>query len=105
MRVSVPNDSIPHLHRLIVSLHFPRAKQSNRDNEVRVAKPGWITAPTFSTRSLMAFVMKVAVSMPSVTVSEISASMIDQVLKGFDKEPLLNENLVRFGRQVLSCPS
>lgn len=39
--------------------------------------------------------------MPSVTVTEFSAAMIDQVVNGFEKEPLMNEDLVRIGRRVL----
>ncbi len=69
-----------------------------------VAKPGWITAATFTTRSIMAFAMRWTVSIPSVTVTECSAAMLDQVANGFDKEPLVNEDLVRIGRRVLSAP-
>lgn len=55
------------------------AAENKSNLEVCVAKPGWITAATFSRRSIMAFVMRLAVSMPSVTVTvtEISATMMD----------------------------
>lgn len=79
------------------------AAKSKGDLEVCVAKPGWITAATFSTRSIMAFVMRWTVSLPSVSVTECSATMLDQVTNGFDKEPLTNEDLVRIGRRVLSA--
>jgi len=69
-----------------------------------VAKPGWITAATFTTRSIIAFVMRWTIGLPSVSVSEISATMLDQVANGFDKEPLMNDDLVRIGRRVLSTP-
>jgi len=36
---------------------------------------------------------------------DISAVMLDQVVNGFDKEPLENEDMVRIGRRVLGCPS
>ena len=38
---------------------------------------------------------------PSIAVEEIAAAMIDQVVRGFEKEPLLNEDLSRIGKQVL----
>jgi hypothetical protein len=68
-----------------------------------VAKPGWITAATFTTKSIMAFAMRWTVSMPSVSVIECSATMIDYVVNGFDKEPLVKEDWFRIGRQVLSA--
>jgi len=70
---------------------------------VCVAKPGWITASTFSTRSLMAFAARLVMSMRSVSVTECSATLIDQVVNGFDKEPLENEDLVSIGRRVLGA--
>ena len=69
-----------------------------------MAKPAWITAATFSMRSIVAFAMRWTVSIPSVSVTECSATMLDQVVNGFDKEPLVNEDLVRIGRRVLSAP-
>lgn len=77
------------------------AAESKGGLEVCVAKPGWITDANFTMRSIVAFAMKWTVSMPSVSVTEISATMIDQVAKGFDQEPLVNEDLVRIGRRVL----
>jgi hypothetical protein len=41
--------------------------------------------------------------MPSVSVSEVPATMLDQVVHGFDREPLENEGLVRNGRRVLNA--
>jgi hypothetical protein len=34
-------------------------------------------------------------------VSEIAATLIDEVVKGFEKETLLNEDLVRIGQKAL----
>jgi hypothetical protein len=42
--------------------------------------------------------MKWAGIVPSITVTEIAAAMLDQVVNGFEKEPLRNEDLVRIGR-------
>jgi hypothetical protein len=36
-----------------------------------------------------------------VDVSECVAAMIDQVINGFEKEPLANADLVTIGREVL----
>jgi len=71
---------------------------------VCVAKPGWITAATFTNRSIMAFVVRWTIGLPSVSVSEISATMLDQVANGFDQESLMNDDLVRIGRRVSSAP-
>jgi len=40
-------------------------------------------------------------SLPSLSVVEMSAAMLDQVLNGFEKDPLTNEDLVRIGRRAL----
>lgn len=40
------------------------------------------------------------VSLPSVGVVEFSAAMLDQVLNGFEKDPLENADLIRIGRKV-----
>jgi len=37
---------------------------------------------------------------PNVDVTEIAAAMLDQVIKGFEKEPLENADLVRIGRGI-----
>ncbi|KAH6658498.1 hypothetical protein BKA67DRAFT_656687 [Truncatella angustata] len=79
------------------------ASESKGALEVCAAKPGWITDTTFTRRSIMAFVMRLAVSMPSVSVAECSAAMLDQIVHGFDTEPLLNEAMVTIGRRVLSA--
>ena len=47
--------------------------------------------------------MRLAISMPSVTVTECSAAMLDQVANGFEKEPLVNKDLIRIGRRVLKA--
>lgn len=40
-------------------------------------------------------------SMGNVDVREVSAAMLHEVVHGFEKEPLENEDLVRIGRQAL----
>lgn len=79
------------------------AAESKGDIDLCVAKPGLITASTFGLKTVMAFVMKMTISVPSVSVIECSAALLDQVVKGFEREPLKNEDLVRLGRQVLGA--
>lgn len=71
--------------------------------KVCVAKSGFITAPGISKawRSALAFVLKWTHGLGSVCVTEISAAMINQAIHGFEKEPLLTDDLVRTGRQAL----
>jgi hypothetical protein len=37
---------------------------------------------------------------PSVDVADISAALLNQVINGFEKEPLTNDDLVRIGREM-----
>ena len=46
--------------------------------------------------------MKYAMSVPNLTVEEISAAMLDEIINGFQKETLENDDLVRIGRQALA---
>ncbi|KAF2104704.1 hypothetical protein NA57DRAFT_70912 [Rhizodiscina lignyota] len=66
--------------------------------EACVAKPGIITAPWRAENPAMA-------KFPKIDVSEVAAAMIDQVLNGFEKEPLWNEDLLRIGQRVLKGSS
>lgn len=37
----------------------------------------------------------------NVSVTEAAAAMLQQVVEGFEKEPLQNDDLVRIGRKAL----
>ena len=50
---------------------------------------------------MFATIMKYVMSLPNVDVTEISAAMLQEVVHGFEKEPLENDDLVRIGRQAL----
>ncbi|KAL2039747.1 hypothetical protein N7G274_007606 [Stereocaulon virgatum] len=76
------------------------AMEHNGAVEACVSKPGLITAPGQLLKTIIATVLKPFV--PSVGVKEISAAMLHQVLNGFEKETLQNDDLVRIGRQALS---
>lgn len=69
--------------------------------EACVAKPGLITAPGQILKTMFAMGMKYLMSLPNVDVAEISAAMLHEVIHGFEKEPLENDDLVRIGRQAL----
>ena len=45
--------------------------------------------------------MRTLVGVPKVEVTEIAATMVDQVVNSFEKDMLLNEDLVRIGSEVL----
>ncbi|KIX99664.1 uncharacterized protein Z520_04299 [Fonsecaea multimorphosa CBS 102226] len=72
------------------------------DLEVTVAKPGLITQPGSILHWLRATLVWFMISLPSVSVVDISAAMLDQVLNGFEKDPLENKDLIRIGQRVLS---
>lgn len=44
---------------------------------------------------------RVLLGLPRVDVSEISTALLDQVVNGFEKETLQNEDLVRIGQGIL----
>ena len=69
--------------------------------EACAAKPGLITPPGQSLKTVFATVMRYVMSLPSVGVKEISAAMLHEAVHGFEKEPLENDDLVRIGRQAL----
>ena len=70
--------------------------------EVCVAKPGLITGPGQYLKNIGATLMKFVTSVPIVDVTEVSAAMLHEVMHGFEKEPLENDDLVRIGRQALT---
>ncbi|KAI0124793.1 hypothetical protein BJ170DRAFT_635117 [Xylariales sp. AK1849] len=70
--------------------------------EACVAKPGLILVNNNLWRSTMATALKYTVGVPSISVPEISAAMLQQVLDGFEKEPLENADLVRIGHAALA---
>jgi hypothetical protein len=70
--------------------------------EATVAKPGLILEPGNWGHWLRSWLLWLVASLPSIGNVEISAAMLDQVLNGFEKDPLVNDDLVRIGRKVLS---
>ncbi|KAI8949338.1 NAD(P)-binding protein [Xylaria longipes] len=68
--------------------------------EVAVAKPGYITASGHLTRTAMAAMVKLVSGIPSIDVVDLVAAMLDQVVRGFEKEPLLPEDLIRIAGTI-----
>jgi hypothetical protein len=62
-----------------------------------VAKPGMIYTPGDYLKIAFATVLKWTGVVPHVAVTEAAAAILDQVITGFEKEPLLNDDLVRIG--------
>ncbi|KAF7336825.1 putative nucleoside-diphosphate-sugar epimerase [Mycena venus] len=77
------------------------AEHSAEKFEACVAKPGLITHDAASVAR--AEELKLKMGLPSVTIEEVSAAMLHQVLHGFQKEPLLNGDLVEIGQQALGA--
>jgi hypothetical protein len=39
---------------------------------------------------------------PTINIEELAAALVQQIRDGFEKEPLLNDDLKRIGREVLA---
>ena len=70
--------------------------------ETCVAKPGLIVAPGEYLKMATTTVLKYTASVPSVSVAECSAALLHEVVHGFTKEPLENDDLIKIGREVLT---
>lgn len=72
--------------------------------EACVAKPGLIDAPgrTGLVMKAVQTVGRSIISLPKIDVSEIAATLLDQVVKWFEKDTLLNKDLVRIGQKALA---
>ncbi|KAJ4288466.1 hypothetical protein N0V90_011701 [Kalmusia sp. IMI 367209] len=68
--------------------------------EATAAKPGLITNPNNLAKRAFAGVLNLAVGLSSIYVGQIAAAMLDQVVKGIEKDPLLNDDLVKIAESV-----
>ncbi|GAD93700.1 nucleoside-diphosphate-sugar epimerase, putative [Paecilomyces variotii No. 5] len=80
------------------------AKESKGEVESAVAKPGLINAPgkMSMAMNILSRFGHTAVGFPMVDVSEVAATLIDQSLNGFEKDTLLNDDLIRIGQKALA---
>ncbi|KAF4626949.1 hypothetical protein G7Y89_g11207 [Cudoniella acicularis] len=86
------------------SLILSHAASSNNTIQACVAKPGLIDVPGLDsfTAGIGKTILRTVVGLPKVDVRQISACLVDQAVKGFEKETLLNEDLVRIGEMLLA---
>lgn len=76
--------------------------------EVSIAQPGLVT--TYSTtwqRAALARICSVfnlfTRALPNIDLTELAAAAVEQVVRGFEKETLLNNDLVHIGQVVLKA--
>jgi hypothetical protein len=74
------------------------AKEHEGDLEACVAKPGVILPSSWA--AMVAQVLLLPISLPAVERSHVVSTLLHQAVHGFEKEPLLNTDLVRIGRQA-----
>jgi hypothetical protein len=77
------------------------AEEHKGEIEVTVVKPGFITAPWNIGKFIIATALSWMVSLPNISVGQISTAMLDQVVNGFEKDPLLPEDLVRIAGNTM----
>ncbi|KAI1454778.1 NAD(P)-binding protein [Annulohypoxylon moriforme] len=70
--------------------------------EACVAKPGYITAPGQIMKSVAGTMIQLVAGIPSISVVDLSKAMLDQVVNGFEKEPLMPEDLARIAKKPSS---
>lgn len=69
-----------------------------------MAKPGLIDAPGKSSfvGGIFKSVACSVIGLPQIENSQVAATLIDQVVNGFEKDTLLNQDLARIGSKVLA---
>lgn len=78
------------------------AGEHKDDVDACVVKPGLITDSTTAWRSVVATVVHSGVSpIAGISTTAVVAAMLDQVIHGFEKESLMNDELVSIGAKVL----
>ncbi|KAJ5210898.1 hypothetical protein N7491_010713 [Penicillium cf. griseofulvum] len=90
----------------LMVLGFPAEKEGV---EVCIAQPGVIANSTTWSQALVANLFRIlnlfGRPLPNVQRNELAAAVINQVMHGFEKETLLNADLVRIGRRELKFRS
>lgn len=83
-------------------LAFAAAQEPKGSVEACVAKPAMVTGHSTLVRSVWGTAMRWTGVIPNVSVEELAAAMIEQVKDGFEKEPLMNDDLKRIGQEILA---
>lgn len=90
----------------LMVLKFPTEKEGV---EVCIARPSLIANSTTWSRALVANLFRIVSRfgrpIPNIQRSELAAAVLNQVMHGFEKETLLNADLVRVGRKELKFRS
>lgn len=77
------------------------AAQHKGEVEVCVAKPGIILKPGYISQRIVAAALNLTGIVGNLSIKEVAAAMLQQVINGFEKEPLENEDLKRIGTAAL----
>jgi hypothetical protein len=70
------------------------AEQSQGTVQSCIVKPGLIDAPGAEKREIP--------GLPHIDLPDIAAALLDQVIRGFEKDTLSNDDLVRIGQRALA---
>lgn len=77
----------------------------HRELDVRIVRPGMVWSSISFWRSVHANVFRatnlITRAIPNISRTELSAAILDQVTRGFEKEILSNADLVRIGGAAL----
>jgi hypothetical protein len=68
--------------------------------EVCVSKTGFITSPWNLPKRVFATFLSFAAKVPGIDVGEYSSALIDQVVNGFEKDTLVNDDLVAIAKRL-----
>ena len=81
---------------------FAFAADHKADVELSAARPGLILTPRQTFKAVFLTLLKYTVGLPSLYVGEVAAALLHEVVHGFEKESLENDDLVRIGKQALT---
>ncbi|KAI1102028.1 NAD(P)-binding protein [Jackrogersella minutella] len=68
--------------------------------EASVARPGFITEPGAIVKSMVGAVVQFVVGIPTISIVDLAAVMLDQVVNGFEKDPLMPQDLARIAEKL-----
>jgi hypothetical protein len=80
------------------------ARNSNGTMDACVAKMGLVNSPGRFGVLIRALQTagRTVIGLPKIELSKVAAALLDQAVNGFDKETLINEDLIRIGQQALA---
>ncbi|KAK6064201.1 hypothetical protein SCUP515_11946 [Seiridium cupressi] len=81
------------------------ARESNGKVEACAAKAGIIEDPnnTPVLTKMGRIIIRTISGLPKITVGVISAALLDQALRGFEKDTITNEDMIRVGERILAA--